>query len=59
MHAILLKILSNAAVQSLILLGLREAAKRSDNTIDDKVVEIVESGFRNRIDPIKRVVGGE
>ena len=48
--------LTNATVQQLILLGLREAAKRSDNTIDDQVVAIVENGYKNRVDPIKRAV---
>lgn len=57
MHAILLKILSNAIVQQLILLGLKEAATRTDNTIDNKVVEIVQAGFDGRVNPITRVVG--
>lgn len=52
----LLTMLTNATVQQLILLGLREAAARSDNTIDDKVVAIVENGYKNRVDPIKRAV---
>lgn len=52
----LLKILSNSVAQQVILLGLREAAKRSDNTIDDQVVAIVENGYKNRVDPIKRAV---
>ena len=52
----LLTMLTNATVQQLILLGLREAAKRSDNTIDDQVVAIVENGYKNRADPIKRAV---
>ncbi len=52
----LLTILTNSTVQQLILLGLREAAARSDNTIDDKVVAVVENGYKNRVDPIKRVV---
>lgn len=53
---ILLTLLTNATVQQLILLGLREAAARSDNTIDDKVVAVVENGYKNRVDPIKRAV---
>ena len=53
---ILLSLLTNATVQQLILLGLREAAARSDNTIDDKVVAVVENGYKNRVDPIKRAV---
>lgn len=57
MHAILLKILSNTFIQQLILLGLKEAAARTDNTIDNKVVEIVQAGFDSRINPIARVVG--
>ena len=52
----LLTMLTNATVQQLILLGLREAAKRSDNTLDDQVVAIVENGYKNRVDPIKRAV---
>lgn len=57
MHAILLKILSSTFTQQLILLGLKEAAARTDNTIDNKVVEIVQAGFDSRINPIARVVG--
>ena len=56
-HAIILKILSNALIQQLILLGLKEAAARTDNTIDNKVVEIVQAGFDGRVNPITRVVG--
>lgn len=52
----LLTILTNSTAQQLILLGLREAAARSDNTIDDKVVAVVENGYKNRVDPIKRAV---
>lgn len=52
----LLTVLTHSTVQQLILLGLREAAARSDNTIDDKVVAVVENGYKNRVDPIKRVV---
>lgn len=55
---VLLAILGNSVVQQLILLGLSEAAKRSDNTIDDKVVQIVENGYRNRVNPIQRAVEG-
>lgn len=55
MPAILLKLLSQTLVQRLILLGLREAAKRSDNTIDDQVVRIVEHGYANRVNPVRRV----
>lgn len=52
----LLRALASSTVQQLILLGLREAAARSDNTIDDKVVAVVENGYKNRVDPIKRVI---
>jgi len=45
----LLTMLTNATVQQLILLGLREAAKRSDNTIDDQVVAIVENGYKTAL----------
>lgn len=55
---VLLATLGNSTVQQLILLGLSEAAKRSDNTIDDKVVQIVENGYRNRANPIQRVAEG-
>jgi hypothetical protein len=54
MHAILLKLFTNALIQRLILLGLKEAAARTDNTIDDKVVAIVQAGFDSRINPIQR-----
>lgn len=57
MHAILLKLLTNTLIQRLILLGLKEAAARTDNTIDNKVVEIVQAGFDGRVNPITRVVG--
>lgn len=58
MHAIaslLIKVLSHKVAQQLIVLGLETAAKRSDNTVDDKVVEIVKHGLANRLNPIKRV----
>lgn len=55
----LLKILSHAITQQIILLGLREAAKRSDNTIDDQVVSIVEAGYKNRVNPITRAGGAQ
>jgi hypothetical protein len=58
MHAIaslLIKALSHRLTQQLIVLGLETAAKRSDNTVDDKVVQIVKHGLANRLNPIKRV----
>ena len=54
---LLIKILSNTLVQQLVLQGLEALAKRSDNTIDDKVVEVVRLGLNNRIDPVKQVAG--
>lgn len=50
-------VLSEAAVQHLILALLRRAAQSTDNTIDDTVVEIVEAGLANRVNPVKRVIG--
>lgn len=58
MHTIasfLIKVLSHKLTQQLIVLGLETAAKRSDNTVDDKVVQIVKHGLANRLNPIKRV----
>lgn len=52
----LLTMLTNATVQQLILLGLREAAKRSDNTIDDQGRGHRRERLQNRVDPIKRAV---
>jgi len=54
---LLIKILSNALVQQLALQGLEALAKRSDNTVDDKVVLVVRQALANRPDPIKRVMG--
>lgn len=54
---LLIKILSNTLVQQLVLHGLEALAKRSDNTIDDKVVEVVRLGLSNRVDPVKQVAG--
>ena len=54
---LLLKVLSNALVQQLVLQGLEVLAKRSDNTVDDKVVLVVRQALANRPDPIKRVMG--
>lgn len=54
---LLIKLLSNTLVQQLVLQGLEALAKRSDNTIDDKVVEVVRLGLNNRIDPVKQVAG--
>lgn len=54
---LLIKLLSNTLVQQLVLQGLEVLAKRSDNTIDDKVVEVVRLGLNNRIDPVKQVAG--
>ncbi len=54
---LLIKVLSNALVQQLVLQGLEALAKRSDNTVDDKVVLVVRQALANRLDPIKRVMG--
>ena len=53
----LLAFLSDATVQRLIIAGLGQAAQRSDNTIDNTVVEIVKAGMENRVNPIQRVTG--
>ena len=45
---LLIKILSNTLVQQLVLHGLEALAKRSDNTIDDKVVQVVRLGLSNQ-----------
>ena len=52
--SLLLKVLSNALVQQLVLQGLEALAKRSDNTVDDKVVSVVRHALANRVDPVKR-----
>lgn len=57
--SILIKLLSNSLVQQLVLQGLVHLAKRSDNTIDDQVVAIVEAGFKNRVNPVTRVGGAQ
>ena len=49
--------LSDAAVQRLIIAGLGQAAQRTDNTIDNTVVEIVKAGMENRVNPIQRTIG--
>ena len=54
---LLIKILSNTLVQQLVIQGLEALAKRSDNTVDDKVVLVVRQALANRLDPIKRVMG--
>lgn len=51
------KILGSTIFKKLLILGLEEAAKRSDNTIDDEVVRIVKAGLNNWVDPVARVVG--
>lgn len=53
----LLAFLSDATVQRLILAGLSQAVQRTDNTIDNTVVEIVKAGMENRLNPIQRVTG--
>lgn len=53
---LLIKILPNALVQQLVIQGLEALAKRSDNTVDDKVVLVVRQALANRLDPIKRVM---
>lgn len=53
----LVKFLSNALVQQLVLNGLEHLAKRSDNTVDDQVVTIVKQGLANKPNPVKRVAG--
>lgn len=52
---LLINILSNTLVQQLVLQGLEALAKRSDNTIDNKVVEVVRLGLSNHTDPVKQV----
>lgn len=49
-------VLSEAAVQHLILTLLRRAAQSTGNTVDDTVVSIVEAGLSNRVNPVKRAV---
>lgn len=51
----LLKVLGNKVAQQIIVVGLEAAAKRSGNTVDDQVVQIVKHGLANRVNPIKRV----
>ncbi len=53
----LLAVLSDATMQRLIIAGLGKAAERTNNTIDNTVVEIVKAGMSNRINPIQRVTG--
>lgn len=43
--AILLKMLGNRIAQRVIVAGLEEAAKRSDNTVDDVLVKVVREGL--------------
>lgn len=54
---LLLAVASSATVQKVVLDQLETLAKRSDNTVDDRVVEVVRNGLANRVDPIKRVTG--
>lgn len=53
----LLAFLSDSTVQYLILSGLAKAAQRTDNTIDNTVVEIVKAGLDNQVNPIQRTIG--
>jgi hypothetical protein len=53
----LLAFLSDKTVQYLILAGLSKAVARTDNTVDDVVVEIVKAGLDNRVNPIQRTIG--
>jgi hypothetical protein len=57
MPTILFKLLSDTLIQQVVLLGLEQLAKRSDNTIDDQVVSIVRQGLANRVNPVQRVGG--
>lgn len=54
---LLLAVASSATVQKVVLDQLETLAKRSDNTVDDRIVEVVRNGLANRVDPIKRVTG--
>lgn len=47
---ILLKLLGQKAAQGVILDLLGELTKRSDNTIDDKLVAVVRQSLENRKD---------
>ena len=53
----LLTFLSNRIIQNVIVEGLSGAAKRSDNTVDDTVVDVVRRGLGNQPNPINRAVG--
>ncbi len=44
-------------MQRLIIAWLGRAAERTNNTIDNTVVEIVKAGMSNRTNPIQRVAG--
>ena len=52
--ALLLKILGSHITKALVLAGLEQVAKRSDNTVDDEVVKIVKAGLENREHPIEQ-----
>lgn len=50
---LLLKLFGSRLLQEVILIGLEEAAKRSSNTVDDRIVQVVRKAFENRVDPFE------
>lgn len=54
MPIFLLKLLTHTFAQRLAVSVLEDLAKRSDNTIDDRIVRIVKYGIDNRVNPINR-----
>lgn len=55
--ALLFKFVTNAFVQRLVVSGLEELAKRTDNTVDDQVITVVKKGLANRPSPTRGVPG--
>jgi hypothetical protein len=41
-----IKLLTSSVIEKVVLLGLRELAKKTDNEVDDELVQIVEEAIK-------------
>ena len=41
-----IKLLTSSVIEKVVLLGLRELAKKTDNEVDDELVQIVEEALK-------------
>ena len=51
-----MRLLGKAVVRQVIMDELARVARRTDNTIDDRIVEVVRAGLLNQANPLKETM---